>query len=112
MTAYSHSLHLLVAFRPTHICMQPTVTDSHVLSSAPMKKIYGKLECGPMPNMMAALTNIGGALCSTPLSLADSHYYSAVHNNAAKTRNPLKYDGVPQTRQSISAVSGPKFTIL
>jgi len=33
-----------------------------------------KLECGPMPNMMAALPNIGGALCSTPQSLADAHY--------------------------------------
>jgi len=32
--------------------------------------------------------------------------------NAAKTRNPLKYDGVPQTRQSIIAVTGPKFIIL
>jgi len=37
-----------------------------------------KLECGPMPNAMAALPNIGGALCSTPQSLADAHYYSAV----------------------------------
>jgi len=34
----------------------------------------GKLECGPMPNVMAALPNIGGALCSTPQSLADAHY--------------------------------------
>jgi len=25
-----------------------------------------KVECGPMPNVMAALPNIGGALCSTP----------------------------------------------
>jgi len=33
-----------------------------------------KLECGPMPNVMAALPNIGGALCSTPQSLADAHY--------------------------------------
>jgi len=52
-----------------------------------------KLECGPMPNQMAALPNaefhrlttlwryrneciiiIGGALCSTPQSLADAHY--------------------------------------
>jgi len=31
---------------------------------------------------------------------------------AAKTRNPLKFAGVPQTRQQISAVSKPKFTIL
>ena len=25
-----------------------------------------QLECGPMPNVMVALPNIGGALCSTP----------------------------------------------
>jgi len=30
-----------------------------------------------MLNVMAALPNIGGALCSTQ-SLADAHYYSAV----------------------------------
>ena len=36
------------------------------------------LECGPMPNVMAALPNIGGALCSTPQSLADAHYWSVV----------------------------------
>ena len=33
-----------------------------------------KLECGPMPNVMVALPNIGGALCSTPQSLPDAHY--------------------------------------
>ena len=33
-------------------------------------------------------------------------------SNAAKTRNPLKFAGVPQTPEPISAVSGPKFTIL
>ena len=33
-------------------------------------------------------------------------------SNAAKTPNPLKFAGVPQTRQQISAVSRPKFTIL
>ena len=33
-------------------------------------------------------------------------------SNAAKTRNPLKFVGVPQTPESISAVSGPKFTVL
>jgi len=27
-----------------------------------------------MPNMMVALLNIGGALCSMPQSLADAHY--------------------------------------
>jgi len=42
------------------------------------KKIFKKLECGPMPNVMAALPNTDGALCSTPQSLADTHYQNAV----------------------------------
>ena len=33
-----------------------------------------ELECGPVPNVMAGLPNIGGALCSTLQSLADAHY--------------------------------------
>ena len=33
-----------------------------------------QLECGPVPNVMVALPNVGGALCSTPQSLADTHY--------------------------------------
>ena len=33
-------------------------------------------------------------------------------SNAAKTRNQLKFAGVPQTTEPISAASGPKFTIL
>jgi len=70
-----------------------------------------KLECGPMPNVMVALPNIGGALCSTPQTLADAHYWMPC-SNAAKTRNPLKLAGVPQTNQRISAARGPKFTIL
>jgi len=66
-----------------------------------------------MPNVMVALPNIGGALCSTPQSLADAHYTTRVpRSNAAKTRKALKFAGVPQTRQQISAVSRPKFTIL
>ena len=64
-----------------------------------------------MPNVMVALPNIGGALCSTPQSLADAHYLTAV-SNAAKTRKPLKLAGVPQTTGSISAASRRKFTIL
>jgi len=34
------------------------------------------------------------------------------YSSAAKTRNPLKFAGVPQTRRQISDVSRPKFTIL
>ena len=34
------------------------------------------------------------------------------YSNAAKKRNPLKLAGVPQTNETISAASGPKFNIL
>jgi len=34
------------------------------------------LECGPKTNVMVALPNIGGALCSTPQTLADAHCWS------------------------------------
>jgi len=37
-----------------------------------------KLECGPMPNVMAALPNIGGTLFSTPKSLADAYCWNTV----------------------------------
>ena len=65
-----------------------------------------------MPNVMVALPNIGGALCSTPQSnLADAQCMMPC-SNAGKTRKPLKVAGVPQTPETISAASGPKFTIL
>jgi len=64
-----------------------------------------------MPNVMVALPNIGGALCSPPQSLADTHYLLPC-SNAAKTRKPLKVAGVLQTPETISAASRPKVTIL
>jgi len=33
-------------------------------------------------------------------------------SNEGKTRNPLKFAGVPQTNKTTSAASGPKFAIL
>ena len=33
-------------------------------------------------------------------------------SNAAKMRNPLKFAEVPQANETVSAASGPKFTIL
>ena len=49
-----------------------SATAQHLL---PMILCFHKqLECCPMPNVMAAVPNIGGALCSTPQSLADAHY--------------------------------------
>jgi len=42
------------------------------------KGTKNKLEGGTMPNVVVALPNIGGALCSTPQSLAGAQYLSAV----------------------------------
>jgi len=61
-----------------------------------------------MPNVMAALPNIGGDLCSTPQSLADATTRVPC-SNAAKTWNRLKYAGVPQTNEMISAACGPYY---
>jgi len=49
----------------------------------------------PLFNAAVWLPPTAGVLCS----------------NAAKMRNPLKFIGVPQTNEPISAASGPKFTI-
>jgi len=64
-----------------------------------------------MPNVMAALPNIPGALCSTPQSLAGAHCCSTVQQRC-QDGNPLKLAGAPQTTGPISAPSGPQFTIL
>jgi len=55
------------------------ITHTHTHTHTRARAVYIaaielKLECGPMPNLMVALPNTGGALCSTPQSLADSHY--------------------------------------
>jgi len=57
-----------------------------------------------MYNVMAALPHIGGALCSTPQSLADAQYVTAVQQRCQ--------DAKPVEICWISAASGPKFTIL
>jgi len=44
-------------------------------------------------------------------SLSDVHDIVPC-SNAAKTRNPLNFAGMPQTPEPVSAVSGPKFAIL
>ena len=50
-----------------------------------------------MPNVMAALQNIGGALCSTPQSLADAHYYMRCSNAAVESSW-----GAPNSRKDLS----------
>ena len=84
------------------------------------KAKYIQLECGPMPDVMAALPNIGGPFykssvipflvprCKVWLTSVERRRCS----NEAKSRNPLKFAGVPKSRQQISAGNGPKFSIL
>ena len=67
-------------------CLQFTLSeicDRHIMSCEKFHqldtKTVLKLECGPMPNVMVTLLNIGGAHCSTPQRLVDAHYQSTVH---------------------------------
>jgi len=73
----------LAVFRQTRIFApkwsRQRARRSHYISVVRLRERYlylfhEKLECGPMPNMMVALPNMGGAICSTPQSLADAHY--------------------------------------
>ena len=50
----------------------------------------------------------GQTLCKVSLASGERRRCS----NEAETRNPLKFAGVPQTCQQISAISMPKFTTL
>jgi len=51
------------------------LTQAQLMSSSQSKE---KLECGPMPNVVPTLPITGGALCSTPQSLADAQDQSVV----------------------------------
>jgi len=64
-----------------------------------------------MPNVMAALPNIvAPSVQRSKVWLTPTTGVPC--SNAAKTRNPLKLARVLQTTGTISAASGPKFTIL
>jgi len=55
-----------------------------------------------MPNVMAALPNIGGALSSMPQSLADAHYYSAVQLRCQDAKPIEICRGAPNYRTDLS----------
>jgi len=58
-----------------HITPTTTIYYHYLLPLPPFYSHYkAELECGPMPNVMVALPNIVGTLCSMPQSLADAHY--------------------------------------
>jgi len=57
----------------THAADAVAAHQCHERDSDVIFTSHVKLECGPMPNVMATLPNIDGALCSMPQSLADAH---------------------------------------
>jgi len=55
-----------------------------------------------MSNVMTALPNIAGALCSTPQSLADAHYWSAVQYRSQDAKPAEISWGSPNYRTDLS----------
>jgi len=72
--------------------------------------------CRPTLTLLTSPPSIRGAVDNCvirpPVSYLSIIHYFTDKNILDKTRKPLKLAGVPQTTASISAVSGPKFTIL
>jgi len=64
-------LHSKFALRPHHVPNYGKPT-AEIRRGKKKERNSMKLECGPMPNVMVALPNIVGALCSTPQNLADA----------------------------------------
>jgi len=67
---------VITAAHCKYVCFHDFLSSSSFSSTArktQKHKHRNKLECGPMPNVMVALPNIGGALCSTPRSLPVAH---------------------------------------
>jgi len=58
--------------RPTDHATQ-SVTIGRITYIVWAMRPNNNYKCGPMPNVMVALPNTGGALCSTPQSLADAY---------------------------------------
>jgi len=61
-------------------------------------------KCGPTPNVMAARPNRWRPVQRRKVWLTPTTRVPC--SNAAKTRNPLKLPGMPQTNKTISAASG------
>ena len=55
-----------------------------------------------MPNVMVALQSIGGALFSTPQSLADAHYLTAVQKCCQDAEAVESSWGAPNSRNDLS----------
>ena len=64
--------------------------------------VHYKLECGPMPNVMVALLNIGETLCSTPQSLARAHCSSAAQYHCQDAKPVEICRGAPNSPTDLS----------
>jgi len=64
-----------------------------------------------MPNEMAAMLNIGSALCSTPHSLADAHCWSTAQQRCQDPKPVEICWGAPNSPTVLSRYWA-KFTIL
>jgi len=100
--------------RSVWLTVTPVVVDllmiifiHHIGRHRPTYKNRLKLECGPIPNVMAALPNIGGALPLFNAAVWLTPNTRVPCSKAAKMRNALKFAWVPQTTGSISAASAP-----
>ena len=96
-------LHLKFALKPHHVVVlvvstfvKRTISKTRMWANAQRDGRPAEYRWRPLFNAAVWLTPTTRVPCS----------------NAAKTRNPLKLPGVPQTNKTISAASGPKFTIL
>ena len=75
------------------------------------KKLTSVLECGPMPNVMAALPNIGGALCST-LQFGWRPLVECRAVKLPRRKTSWNLQGCPKLAKGSQPLVGCKFTTL
>ena len=88
--------------RPTSPCYNPTHACNNTYTKT---RMWANAECDGRPAEYRWCPVFNAAVWLTPTTRVPC-------SNTAKTRNPLKLPQVPQTNETISAASGPKFTIL
>ena len=102
--------------------LRPVFSASHVqhISDLHSKFAKGHTMCGSMADIQSPTVEIRrGNKKERRKKKQHENIYGLPYyigrppcENQNKAQNPLKFVGVPQTRQQISAVSRPKFTIL
>ena len=73
-----HVVHSSILSQPQTTSLTLILNHNPTSPNRHMKKKDKKLECESMPNVMVALKNMGGTLCSTTQSLADAYCWSTV----------------------------------